>query len=77
MKTTSSKVTVTTTETTYEFTNDDIIEALAAIGKLPLSEASRVTHCHVRVPGGGDWSNTNIDLEDYPVVVVVKETIHS
>lgn len=77
MKHTTSKVTVTTTETTYAFTRDDVIEALSAIGKLPLSDASHVQHCHVRVPGGGDYSNTNLDLEDCPVVIVVKETVYS
>ena len=73
MKTTTSKVTTTTT--TYTFTTNDIIEALAAIGKLPLSEVARIEHCHVRVPGGGDYSNMNLDLTEHPVVVVVKETV--
>jgi hypothetical protein len=77
MKVTTSKVTITTTETTYEFTREDVIRALASTGWLPLSEASSVEHCHVRVPGGGDWSSTDLDLEDRPLIVVVKETITS
>lgn len=29
---------------------------------------------HVRVPGGGDWSNTDLDLHEYPVQCVVTWT---
>lgn len=72
MKTTSLKT--TTTQTVYEFTKADILHALVKAGKLPPTTVYDAD-AFVRVPGGGDWSNTNLDLADHPlqVKVVTKE----
>ena len=61
------------TEEVYQFDESDIIAALRETGRLP---AKDVTEPHsvevwVRVPGGGDWSNTNLELDDCPLNVKV------
>lgn len=53
-----------------EFTHDDIINALRDAGhKVPVD-----AEVFVRVPGGGDWSNMNLDLMDAPVIVTWKNS---
>lgn len=57
----TGRVTVkTVTTTTYEITADEIRKWQ----RLP--KDARV---EVKVPGGGDWSNTDLSLDDCPVVV--------
>jgi hypothetical protein len=55
----------------YKLINDHIIGLLKAAG-VTIPDNAEV-QVFFRVPGGGDWSNTDIDLdEDYPLTVRVK-----
>ncbi len=69
-----------TTETTVlELDLKDIIEFLKIH---PAMKDKKIDlhslECFVRVPGGGDWSNTNLDIEDHPIQVkFVSERIAS
>ncbi len=72
MKTTH---TTTETKTTYTFTRGEILLALAGVGLLPLE--TNITQCFVRVPGGGDYSNMNLDLRDHPLVIETSQTTES
>jgi len=58
----------TKTTKRYEFNRSDVIKALIAYGFLPKNE--KVTEVYAKVPGGGDWSNMNLDIEnDSPLLV--------
>ncbi len=61
-------------KTTYTFSHAEVIEALIAIGALPGDGSATITQAYVRVPGGGDWSNTNLDLCDHPLIVTTEDT---
>lgn len=53
-----------------------LIEALQAVGLAVPTDAE----VYVQVPGGGDWSNTSLDIDDAcPVVLTwqTKEESHS
>jgi hypothetical protein len=63
---------ITTTTRRYEFTRVEILRILTRAGYL--SPEAHIKSCHVNIPGGGDWSNTDLDLEDHPIVVVTEET---
>ena len=71
--------TSTTTTTTQSFSQDDILAALLETGRLKVDRSTfadldgvKVTmRAHVRVPGGGDYSNCNLDLDDHHVIVTV------
>ncbi len=69
MKTVSKTI---STKTRYEFTRDEVINALIAAGKLPLYTPGDA-EVYMRVPGGGDWSHCNLDLDSYPLIVVTEE----
>lgn len=43
-----------------------ISQELAAQG---LDRLPPDTYIYVQVPGGGDWSNTDLDLSEYPVEI--------
>jgi hypothetical protein len=59
-----------TTERTHHITLDDeflrvaINQELKAQGEEPMAENARM---YVSVPGGGDWSNTELELSDAPL----------
>ncbi len=76
MKTPTHKTSLVRTEDRYEFTRDEVIGALRLAGLLPtlapFDPTTEEVDAFVRVPGGGDWSNTNLDLTDHPLVVTVK-----
>lgn len=80
-KSTSSTRT-TKTKSVFEFTGREILDALRATHQLPeLPQTNRTeridetTTITVRVPGGGDWSNMNLDLmTDAKVSVVIEQT---
>lgn len=65
----------TTTETRYEFTHTDILNGLKSLGLLPRD--AQIQSCFVRVPGGGDYSNMDLDIEENPIKVVTKQVDHS
>ncbi len=70
----SIRSSTTTTVDTYEITGTEIVAALRETGRLPAQKGDVVsdrTEAWVRVPGGGDWSNSNLDLDEYPVRVRV------
>lgn len=77
----SSHSTVTIT---YTFTRTEVLNALHYAGLIPTLGASgnvpvRISEeVYVRVPGGGDWSNTQLAIEDdCPLIVKVTEEEHS
>lgn len=66
-----------TTRVTHELQLDkmkliELLRPALDFGNTPISDIS-IT---VRVPGGGDWSNTSLDLGDHPVEIVWTETTH-
>lgn len=77
-----SCATRTVEDARYEFSTKEIVRGLRAIGLLPEAMDSGVyvktlttekVTAFVRVPGGGDWSNTNLEVgTDCPLVVTVK-----
>ena len=67
----------TKTEKNYEYklSGKDIVSLLTRNKKF--SEGEIIQSITVRVPGGGDWSHMNLDIdEDCPVVIKTKQTIH-
>lgn len=65
-------------KTTLQFGRDDIIDMLRFCGY----EVNRECKVFVPVPGGGDWSNTNLEIEEVadiePVLLtVVSETVET
>ncbi len=50
--------TVKTTRTHMEFERDDVLKALRSIWPAIPDDAE----IFAEVPGGGDWSNTNLDI---------------
>jgi len=63
----------TCTETRIlELTTTDIIVLLELAGKLPGNMVDIKSSATVLVPGGGDWSNTNLSLDEVPLVVQVQ-----
>lgn len=74
----TSRSTHSTTTVTYRFTRDEVLEALCAAGLLPFNGERLDAQVYVRVPGGGDYSNINLDIDaDCPLVVKVTETTES
>ncbi len=65
MKTTRTKTITTTTRVEYQITADDIRKALA----LPKGAV-----LFIQVPGGGDWSNCALDLDEHPITTVTTTT---
>ena len=49
-----------TITTTYQISGDDIIEAFKACGQIPMD--AEVNDISVRIPSGGDYSGSNLDL---------------
>lgn len=62
------------TETkTYLLTDTDFVEFLLFKGVI-LAKEDNIS-VFVRVPGGGDWSNTDLEIDDeHPVNIVVETT---
>ncbi len=70
-------------ETRYEFTREQVLAALCVAGLLPepldlgIAEKGNITEqieLFMRIPGGGDYSNSNLDVAtDCPLVVTVKQ----
>lgn len=55
------------TDHTVELTNADIVELIEKRLDLTIENRAQV---FVRVPGGGDWSNTALEIdEECPIVV--------
>ena len=55
------------TEVVIELTGDDIVKALVDAGYIDMPESSS---CVFKVPGGGDYSNMDVDVDDNAKVVV-------
>lgn len=78
MKATVRRSTVTSTHNRIELRREDIIGLLRthwAKTRLGLPLIPEKAKVYVSVPGGGDWSNTSLDLDaDIPLVVTWDET---
>lgn len=54
---------------TIKLSNEDIIEMLRE--KKIIADNETIKMVFVRVPGGGDYSNTNLDINDEECVQVI------
>lgn len=66
-----SKRTQTQIKATYEVTGSDIVKALRKAGMIPENGGASIT---LRVPGGGDYSNMDLDLMDHPVTIKIDDS---
>lgn len=66
MKISVSEQVVTTRAVTIEVTAQDILALVRKRAHIPADAEVRV---YVDVPGGGDWSNMEIDIAEHPVYV--------
>ncbi len=73
MKTVIQKT--TTTNIKMEISARDILDALVATGKIPKKLLKDIAQMYVHVPGGGDWSNTELDLFDHSVFIQITQSI--
>ncbi|NDF13669.1 MAG: hypothetical protein EB060_12755 [Proteobacteria bacterium] len=58
----------------YHISGDDIIAALQETGRLPIAPKDALfstTEIEVRVPGGGDWSNIDLNLRRESVKITM------
>jgi hypothetical protein len=61
-----------------EVSKKDIIDALLQTGIIKANEEGGQIDMYVPVPGGGDWSNTNLDIDkDCPLIIDIKTTVIS
>lgn len=61
------KLTVTKTQRmSCEVTYDDILALVRSQVNIPAGAEVRI---YVEVPGGGDWSHTDLDVAEHPVQV--------
>lgn len=67
-----NKTTETIEKVTIKLTACDIREFLVANGTIPPDQYCEI---YVPVPGGGDWSNTNLDIENDSSVYVAYEKV--
>lgn len=58
--------TVKTTTVVGTLTYDDLLSLVRARVHIPPGVAVRI---YVDVPGGDDWSNTELDIRDHPVQI--------
>lgn len=63
----ASKKQRTTTVTEFEISEELLLEALKGVG-LPVPDGAKV-FTFVRVPGGGDWSNTDLEIKESPIQI--------
>lgn len=71
-----NKTTVTQTRTTT-LTNlykKDLLEILRKVGIIPPAGEADI---YMPVPGGGDWSHTNLHADDETPLVVTYEELHT
>lgn len=60
------------TKVIYEFSAKEIIEALVAVGQIPANAHN--LESFVQVPGGGDWSNMELEVDDeHPLKIRAEE----
>lgn len=64
--------TTSKTATTYHLTQHDIISMLKETGRIDdLAEIKRIAF---KVPGGGDYSNMVLDIDESdPIIVIVED----
>lgn len=74
MKTRAKKQTTVTETAEYELRDFDIRRLLGQEVEIPPGASVKVW---VEVPGGGDWSNEDLDMAEYPVHVLVTTTVVS
>lgn len=66
---------IKTTITTLQLRKEDILNALCSDNQISQEEALNPQNCEifVKVPGGGDYSNCTLDIDDCPINVVIKQ----
>ena len=68
-ETTTTIVTATKTKTIHTFSRKELLDALGLTDECEIADDYEVT---VTVPGGGDWSNQDLDIDrDTPLVVTI------
>lgn len=56
----------------YTFSGDEILAALWETGRLGNHQTGEQVLIEFHVPGGGDWSNSRIEIDpDHPIHVTV------
>ncbi len=57
-----------------KMTHSDIVRLLKNTGEIPESMEAHQVDVYFQVPGGGDWSNTSVDITSGdPIIVSWKE----
>lgn len=70
----SRSSTTTTVETTIELSNKCLARLLKGYIETWGFSIEHIQRVFVRVPGGGDWSNTDLDIDfQCPLVIVFKK----
>ena len=65
----------TTTVKTFELDRVDILDYLTEKGYIKPSDKFDSLDIFVKIPGGGDWSNTNLEIDNIcPIFVEIKTT---
>lgn len=66
--TNSSKVSINQ----YSINKQEIIDALSGVRALPLAKGETITKVFFQVPGGGDYSNMRVEIEDYDDGLIIE-----
>ena len=70
----SRSSTTTTVETTIELSNKDLARLLKGYIESWGFSIENIQRVFIRVPGGGDWSNTDLDIDlQCPLVITFKK----
>ncbi len=56
--------------TQIKITGSDIFKLLQSTGEIPESVEALQVHVCFQVPGGGDWSNTSVDITSGDLIIV-------
>lgn len=66
--------TTTTVETTIELSNRDLARLLTGYIESWGFSIEHIQRVFVKIPGGGDWSNTDLDIDlQCPLIIVFKK----
>lgn len=73
MKSDKKVSTVKTTVSTIELNRQDIVNFLLQNGYFQKGVDFESMDIFVKVPGGGDYSNCTLDIDDCPINIVIKQ----
>jgi len=64
---------VSTVASEYSVTSKDLAKLVGIPDDLPENVSVKI-HAFVRVPGGGDYSNVDLNIDDHPIQMQVSVT---